>query len=573
MTRLLTLLAVLLALTALLTVAGCSDDDENQPPRVSIVFPADGYRYDGATSLVEVEATDDGNVPLVELRLDGTVVSSLRDTSQTQLPVGRWADGLEHVLEARAHDALGLTGDSTPVTISIDPSLQTIPQVISVGPDPEAGGALEITWLAFPDATGYAWEVARTDAFTTVLASGETTDLSVNVPMDDTNLVYVRLRAERAGGFTDYSRTFRYDGTTGWRQRYPLPGRQLATAILTAPDGSLRLLSHGVINARVGIGAAAVELLAVSAAGELLAANQLLDSTFLPTSHLVDPAGNLVLAGLTTDGGPFLAAFTLDGQAIWQQAPVDLEPTALLMGPDDAIWAVGTDLRSGASGGVVLEVDPASGALTERATFALEAGRRVLAAWPRSDEGWVVAGSLPDFDDLDSGGLFARGLAGDFATSWNLRLGEADRWQLRGHGTDGDGQYVLGGIAFVSNPRSRYGFLVNFDDRGRLRWQLGETNWHLYSQIRTTEDGRWTAAGARRRYINSSSWLYDTALRGLSEAGLPLWEIQHRLGEESQAFGLAPHPDGGWYVAGFTTPDRIEYDVDLLRVDDRGELE
>ncbi len=184
-----------------------------------------------------------------------------------------------------------------------------------------------------------------------------------------------------------------------------------------------------------------------------------------------------------------------------------------------------------------------------------------------------MAGALPEFDDLEDGGLFARGLDAVFATSWNLRVGEADRWELRGHGTDGNGEYLLCGIAYVATERSRYGFIVSFDHRGRLRWQLGETDWHLYTQVAVTEDGRWTAVGARRRYLDSNTWLYDTALRGLSDAGLPLWQVQHRLGEESQGFGLAAHPDGGWYVTGFTTPDRVEYDADLLRVDDRGELE
>lgn len=577
MTRLSTLLPVqllvLLTLLMLLTAVGCSDDDENEPPRVSILFPPEGYRYDGTTSLVELDVTDDGNVPLVELRLDGDVVSSLRDTLRTQLPVGVWADGLDHVLEARAHDAEGLTGDSTPITISIDPALQTIPQVISVIADPQDAGELQITWLAFPGAVGYAWEVARTDAFASLLASGETTELTASASLDDTKLAYVRVRAELGDGSSAFSRTFRYDGTVGWRHRFEVPGRQLGVDILTAADGSLRLLSHGVINARVGIGAAAVELLAVSATGELLTTHRLLDEAFLPTSHLVDAAGNLLLAGLTAAGDGFLAAFTLDGQLLWQQAPADIEPTALMHAADGAVWVFGTDGRGAGAGGVIHAIDPGTGDLTEQGTFELEAGRRVLAAWPRSDAGWVVAGTLPDFDSLDDGGVFARGLGEALTTTWNLRFGEADRWQWRGHGTDGDGQYVLGGIAFVSNPRSRYGFLVNIDDRGRLRWQLGETNWHLYSQIHRTEDGRWVAVGARRRYVDGNNWLYDTALRGLSDAGLPLWEIQHRLGEESQGFGLTPHPDGGWYVSGFTTPDRLEYDADLLRVDDRGELE
>jgi len=578
MTRLSTLLPVqllvLLTLLVLLAAGGCSDDDENEPPRVSIVFPPDGYRFDGTTSTVELDVTDDGRVPLVELRLDGDVISSLRDTMRTQLPVGRWADGLDHVLEARAHDAEGLTGDSAPITISIDPSLQTIPQVISAVADPEAAGQLMITWLAFPGAVGYAWEVARTDAFTGLLASGETSELSVTVPLEGAKLAYVRLRADLGDRVTEFSRIVRYDGTVGWRQRFELPGAQLVAGIITAPDGSLRLLSHGMINESVGLGAAAVELLTVSPTGELLASYRVLDEGYLPTSHLLHAAGDLLLTGVTTAGEGFLAACSLDGQLRWHVTRPGAESTALMAGPDGVVWAFGSDQRGGAAGGVVHEVDPATGDLSEVATFELEPGRRVRAAWPRSDAGWVVAGSLPADDGGPvTGGVFARGLDDGFATSWNLRLGQADRWQWRGHGSDGEGHYVVGGHAVGPSPRSRYGFLINFDDRGRLRWQLGETDWHLHGQVHATEDDRWVAVGARRRSVDSYNWRRETALRGLSEAGLPLWEVQHRLGEESRGFCLAPHPDGGWYLGGFTTPDRLEYDADLLRVDDRGELE
>ncbi|MEZ4387777.1 MAG: hypothetical protein R3D98_09405 [Candidatus Krumholzibacteriia bacterium] len=569
MTRHISLLAPVLALLALLA-AGCSKDDSNQAPRVTIVFPGDGYRYDGTTSVVEVEVDDDGNVPLVEIRLDDVVVSSMRDTLRTQLPIGRWADGLEHTLQARAHDAQGLTGDSALLTVTIDPSLQTIPQMVAVEPDPDAAGALLLSWLAFPAATGYAWEISRTDAFAEILDAGETTELAVSVPVADASLIYVRVRAELAAGATEPSRTYRYDGITGWRERYALSGAQQGNAIYTAPDGSLRLLSYAIEDGRVA--RADVELLRVAAAGEFISREVLLDATHLPTTSLVDAEGTLLLGGLA-DGVGFLAGFTLDGAPLWRTTPALFEPTALMAADGGEVWVFGADLREGADGGAIQQLDPATGQLTELATFQLEAGRRVLAAWPRPDAGWVVAGRLPDTDAGNYGGLFARGLDGLGATDWNLRIGEADRWLWRGCGQDGHGNYVLCGIAFVSNPRSRYGFLVSFDHRGRLRWQLGETNWHLYSGIMATEDGRWTAVGARRRYVTSDTWLYDTALRGLSEAGLPLWQIQHRLGEESQGFGLAPHPDGGWYVTGFTTPDRSEYDVDLLRLDDRGELE
>jgi hypothetical protein len=49
------------------------------------------------------------------------------------------------------------------------------------------------------------------------------------------------------------------------------------------------------------------------------------------------------------------------------------------------------------------------------------------------------------------------------------------------------------------------------------------------------------------------------------------WEIRHASGPDSQGWSLAPHEGGGWWVAGTGTGNG--FDVDLLRVDDRGALE
>ena len=570
MTRFASTLVIMAALLALLLAAGCSEDDENDPPRVVIVSPDDGHHFTSAATLVEVEVDDDSGVPLVELRLDGEVVASLRDTLKSLLPVGLWADGLEHELRARAHDTDDATGDSGVRTITIDPALQTVPQITSVAPDAGAAGQLVATWLAFPEALGYTYEVARTDGFADLLASGDTSELSLDLALNDASLAYVRVRAMVAEGLTSWSRTFRYDGTAGWRQRYELAGPQQGTAILTAADGSLYLLSHAVRDARID--RAAVELLRVSNVGEPGGVRELLDDTHLPTSHLLLDDGSLLIGGIS-DSGYFLASFRLSGEMDWYYGTTLFEPTALLREADGTVRLLGNEGPVDYSQGVSAVVTPSTGVLSDMVTFDLDTGARVLAAWPHEDGGWVVAGQLADVDTQHYGGVFADHIAADGQTMWRLRLGSADRWLMRGQATNGSDQFCLGGIAYKENKGNRYGFIVNFDDDGSLRWQLGETDWHFYSDLVSLPDGRWTAVGAHRRSVDSDNWLYDTALRGISEGGLPLWEIQHESGRESQGWDLAPHPDGGWYVLGFMTPDSGEYDLDLLRVDDRGELD
>ena len=175
----------------LLVLGGCSEEDENSPPEAIIVFPEDGHHYAAEPGLVEAAVRDDGEVPLVEVRLDGVVVSSLADTLTTRLPLGRYADGLPHEITVRAYDAEGLTGDAGPITVTIDPALQTVPQIVEVAPAADDATRLQASWLSFPGASGYAWEAAPTAEFATLLDSGDTADTAVTVARSDADLVYL----------------------------------------------------------------------------------------------------------------------------------------------------------------------------------------------------------------------------------------------------------------------------------------------------------------------------------------------------------------------------------------------
>ena len=132
---------------------------------------------------------------------------------------------------------------------------------------------------------------------------------------------------------------------------------------------------------------------------------------------------------------------------------------------------------------------------------------------------------------------------------------------------------MLGGIALVEDFFSRFGFVVGIDADGRIRFQVTDRNWHLFANAYPDAGGRWTVAGVRRRSLDGVTFLYDYGLAGLSAAGARLWQVQHRAGEESQGWCLAPHPNGGWWTAGMRTYDYAEFDVDVLRVDDRGEFD
>jgi hypothetical protein len=565
--------AMAVAIGGLGLLVACSSDQEDQRPRVEIVYPEDGTLYTVAPDSVVAQASDDRGVTRVEFRLAGRLISTVTQAPySTRLPLGIYADGRERELSARAFDTRAQASDLQSITVSIDPSLQTVPQITSL--QPEAGlddTPLRLAWLPWPhDLQEFAWEVARDDGFTEIVASGVTPDTLTQVPLTADDLVYARVQAITAEGTSDWSRTARYSGLETWRRQVPQPGNQLGAAIARAPDGSLRVLSHGVASHRVA--QAPVELLTLTSTGELLDRVLVAPEPEQLTASLATADERFILAGPGASGGAFLAAVSFAGELLWSTDPGFMHTTALLAGDAGTVLVFGADRREDQPGGVVAVVD-SEGTVTQQAVFALDQGREVQQAWARPDGGSVLAGPVMNDAGEPRGGIWAMGLAASGEVLWTVRLGTSHSWLLRGGGADPQaGQYVLSGIALRADPRDRYGFLVGLDQHGRVRWQATDRSWHLFADVQPDVDGRWVATGARRRDIGSGRYEYDVALRGLTAFGATLWDVSHRSGPDSQAWRLQAHPGGGWHVAGTRSGDRITYDVDLLRVDDRGEL-
>lgn len=556
------------ALALVAALAACSEDPVNTPPRVDIVYPEPGFVYTVSPDSVIASVTDDRGIREVEFRLDDVVLSTRTQSPwTTRLPLGTYADGRLHQLTVRATDTDGASTTSSAVTVTIDPSLQTVPQITGLLPDADGSGRLRLGWLAFPeDVSTFEWQVARDDGFADLAAEGATPDTAVVTAVDTLGLAYARVRAVLPDRTTYWSRAARFNGLPMWRLRYDLDGAQLGAAVMPVGDG-LRLLSHGVERSRVST--AAVQMLAVAGDGQLLWHRDILDDTYRPTDRTVDTGGVLILGGATDTGG-FVARVD-DEAALLSLAEVGfMRPTALLVGADGAVRAVGADLREGTDGGVVADIG-ADGSLTASTTFPLEVGRDVWRAWPRPGGGFVLAGTLPDGDDGLPGGVWVRGHDDTGEALWSVRLGTADHYLLRDGGHDGAGAFVLTGQAFRADYWARFGFVACVDADGRLRWQVTDRDWHFFAGAAPDVDGRWVVTGAQRRSIGDGDYELDLGLMGLSGAGEVRFEARHASGPDSQGWSLAPHTDGGWWVSGAGTGNG--FDVDLLRVDDRGGLQ
>jgi len=104
------------ATSASLSVKVQNSGSDSLPPTVVITSPAMGSHVSGNVK-VSVSASDDVGVARVELYVDGSFYSS--GTSAT--PVFSWSSGRAgkgtHTLTARAVDAAGNVGTSSPVTV------------------------------------------------------------------------------------------------------------------------------------------------------------------------------------------------------------------------------------------------------------------------------------------------------------------------------------------------------------------------------------------------------------------------------------------------------------------------
>lgn len=104
---------------------GVADDE---PPEVSVIRPLDGDAFGvGADFTIEVMARDDSGITTVTLTVDGTSYHSLSAPPYVWqvrgIPAG------SYTVEAKARDAAGNEGSSTPVAFTVSPDLppQSVP--------------------------------------------------------------------------------------------------------------------------------------------------------------------------------------------------------------------------------------------------------------------------------------------------------------------------------------------------------------------------------------------------------------------------------------------------------------
>ncbi|MBU1652140.1 hypothetical protein KKA00_07960 [bacterium] len=120
---------------------GCTQKDitnvtwtDNQPPTVTLLLPTPGDTLRGLVD-IQVEATDDNSVELVEFYLDGGLVesqtSSENDNYTYSWNTNETTDG-SHLIFVRAYDEAENYGDAVPILAQVDNVNENAPRTLRV---------------------------------------------------------------------------------------------------------------------------------------------------------------------------------------------------------------------------------------------------------------------------------------------------------------------------------------------------------------------------------------------------------------------------------------------------------
>jgi hypothetical protein len=171
------------------------------PPTVSISSPASGAILSGNASPVAASASDNVGVVKVELYVDGNLVGTDMSSPYTfSLDTTALTNGT-HVLSAKAYDAAGNIGTSTPVSVTVSNVSQTLSVSLSSSPSSgQAPLATSLTASISGTAQGtitYIFYCNRSDTGTNIT---NPYDLMVTVPSTQTSYTASNLCAYQTAG-------------------------------------------------------------------------------------------------------------------------------------------------------------------------------------------------------------------------------------------------------------------------------------------------------------------------------------------------------------------------------------
>jgi hypothetical protein len=154
---------------------------------------------------------------------------------------------------------------------------------------------------------------------------------------------------------------------------------------------------------------------------------------------------------------------------------------------------------------------------------------------------------------------------------WNKTYGGTNNDWARALVQTVDGGYALAGTTYSYGAGLEDVWLVKTDASGNAQWNMtyGGTNYDEAETLVQTSDDGYALAGTTLSYGDGT---YDFWLVKTDSAGNAQWNKTYAGTNHEKAYALVQTADGGYALAGDTTPSfpNISYDVWLVKTDSAG---
>jgi hypothetical protein len=239
-----------------------------------------------------------------------------------------------------------------------------------------------------------------------------------------------------------------------------------------------------------------------------------------------------------------------------------------------------TDFYVACHDALILKLD-SSGEVTWQKTYGGDGCDETYAIQETFNGGYIAAGRTSSFGDF-------------YSDIWVLKLDTNGDvvWQKTYGGsyqdiaysiqqTDDDGDSVKDDGYIVAGNTSSFGagggdvWVLKIDNNGEVTWQktYGGSGSDRADSIQQTTDGGYIVAGATYSFGVYGDW--DIWILKLNSSGDVIWEKTYDESAGDGAYSIQQTSDGGYIVAGDTTPIPVNlqlYDVWVLKLDSSGDI-
>ncbi len=299
------------------------------------------------------------------------------------------------------------------------------------------------------------------------------------------------------------------------------------------------------------------------------------DSTDIGRSVRQTNDGGFIIAGGTTSFGAgrqdvYLIRTDLNGDTIWTRA----------YGGDSTDY--GSSVEQTTDGGFIITGRTSSFGAGNYDVYLIRTDLNGDTLWTKTfggdstdygasveqttDGGFIIAGATNSFGKDDSDAYLIRAnYNGD--TLWTKTFGSDSTEAGRALQQINDNGFIIAGFTSIKGPGLNDVYLVRTDSGGNAIWTktYGGTSYDVGFSVLQTKDDGFIITGTTTAYDTE---ILDTYIIRINSNGDSLWTANYGGAGIQQGFSIQQTNDGGFIIAGETSPyNGAAFDVYLIRLD------